>query len=640
MAKRTKEKTIRLTMAQAICRFLVAQYSERDGKVQRFIPSIFGIFGHGNVAGLGQAILEYSKDLTYCQGHNEQSMVHAAAAFAKERQRLQTFACTSSVGPGATNMITGAAAATINCLPVLLLPGDYYTTRHQGPVLQQVENPTAADISVNDCFRPVSRYFDRVTRPEHLLTCLPEAMRVMTSPAEAGAVVIAIPQDIQAHAWDYPANFFEQRIWRIERPLPQPQRIREAIRLLQDARRPMVIAGGGVHYSQAWKELQGFCDRYGIPVAETFAGKGAIRENSPMLLGGFGMAGSTPSHPIAEEADLVLHVGTRLTDFTTGSQSAWGNPDVRFIGINISGYHAFKQGALPIVADARETLRALIDAGRRGRIKTSLAYQKKIRSVLRAWEREKRDIIFADYPGEPMSQVQVLQALNQSVKPGDTVVSAAGTPPADFLKLWDATGGRDCHIEFGYSCMGYELPGGVGTRMARKKGEVYVFIGDGTYLLLPTDLIVALQEGLKMTVILSENHGYQSIHALQRHRVRRSFGNEFRHRKQASDRLDGKFINIDLAKNAESMGARSWNVGTIPEFKQALAEARRVKESCVIVCEVDTYRQFPGSGIWWDVAAAEVSRDAATRQSRREYERERAKFQRYYYHTPVPAKRK
>ena len=367
-------QTIRLTMAQAVVKYLQTQYSERDGERRRLIPGMFGIFGHGNVAGLGQALYEYGRDLTYYQPCNEQSMVHTAIGFAKANLRLSTLACTSSIGPGATNMITGAATATINRIPVLLFPSDYYATRHQGPVLQQLEHPISGDVSVNDCFRPVSRFFDRISRPEQLLTSLPEAMRVLTEPVETGAVTLALPQDVQAHAYDYPSHFFEERVWRVERRLPDPQRIREAIALLQQARRPAIIAGGGVHYSQAWRELQDFSESVGAPVGETFGGKGSIRGESPMLLGGFGVTGTPSAARIVSQADLVIAIGTRLTDFSTGSQSAFQNPGVRFISINPCGHDAYKQGALPILADAREALRALSAAAAEAKIRPQEAY--------------------------------------------------------------------------------------------------------------------------------------------------------------------------------------------------------------------------------------------------------------------------
>jgi 3D-(3,5/4)-trihydroxycyclohexane-1,2-dione acylhydrolase (decyclizing) len=622
--------TIRLTMSQALVKYLQVQYSERDGQTRRLIPAVFGIFGHGNVCGLGQALEEYGQNLPYYQPCNEQSMVHTAIGYAKANLRLATLACTTSIGPGATNMITGAATATINRLPVLLLPSDYYATRRQGPVLQQLEHPVSADVSVNDCFRPVSRFFDRISRPEQLLTALPEAMRVLTDPVETGAVVLALPQDIQAHAYDYPAHFFERRTWRVERRSPDPRRIEEAIALLREAQRPVIIAGGGVHYSEACEDLQKFAETFGITVVETFAGKGAIRGASPMASGGHGLEGTGAAANLVSRADLVLCVGTRLTDFATGSQSCFDHPRVRFIAINVCGHDAYKQGALPITADARETLRALTPAATAANIRTPTAYREEIATAKKQWQDQMEREVFRRREGEALSQGELIGILNQEAKPGDTIIAAAGGPPGDLLKLWDATGGRTCHLEFGFSCMGYEIPAGLGVRLAQPKGEIFVFIGDGTYLMNPTELVTALQENLKITVVLSENHGYQCIRRLQMWRTGRSFGNEFRARDARNNRLEGEYLPIDFAKNAESFGARSWHVFTEEQLRQALREARTEKRSCVIVVETEKHRYLPGGGVWWDVAPAEVSNDQVTQKLRAEYEQDRNRRQRFH----------
>jgi 3D-(3,5/4)-trihydroxycyclohexane-1,2-dione acylhydrolase (decyclizing) len=631
MARKNNGATVSLTTAQAIVKFLSVQFSERDGSQRRLIPGMFGIFGHGNVAGLSQALYEYGQDLPYFQPRNEQSMVHTACGFAKATNRTATLACTSSIGPGATNMVTGAALATINHLPVLLLPSDYYATRHQGPVLQQLEHPISADVSVNDCFRPVSRFFDRISRPEQLLTALPEAMRVLTDPAETGAVTIALPQDVQSHAYPFPAALFEKRIWRIERRPPIPQRIEEAIGLLKKARRPVIIAGGGVHYSQAWKELQNFAEAFGIPVVETFAGKGAIRAESPLLLGGHGLTGNPSAAKCISKADLVICVGTRLTDFATGSQSCFNNPEVRFITLNVKGHDAYKQGALPILSDAREGLRGLSRAAAKAGLKPIPSYVKEIAGLKGAWKKQVTQEIYQPTRGEAMSQGQLLGIMNEEAKAGDTVVAAAGSPPGDLHKLWDVTGGAACHLEFGFSCMGYEIPAGLGVRMAQPRGEVFVFIGDGTYLMNPTELVTASQEGLKITLVLSENHGFQCIRQLQMGRAGRSFGNEFRARDSKSKRLEGDFVAIDFTQNAASMGARTWNARTPDEVRQALREARDEKRTSVIVVETEKYRFLPGSGVWWDVAPAEVTKDPVTKKLRAEYEASRKKLQRFYY---------
>lgn len=628
---KTRNRTLHLTTAQALVKYVSVQYSERDGRQQRLIPGIFGIFGHGIVCGLGQALEEYGKDLPYFQPCNEQSMVHTATGFAKATCRRQTLACTSSIGPGASNMMTGAALATINHLPVLLLPGDYYATRHQGPVLQQLEHPVSADISVNDAFRPLSRFFDRISRPEQLLTALPEAMRVLIDPVECGAVTLALPQDIQSHVYDYPITFFEKRVWRIERPTPDRQRIEEAVALLKKAKRPMIIAGGGVHYSEAWAELQKFAESFGIPVSETFSGKGAMLKKSPLCLGGQGVEGTGAAARISADADLVIAVGTRLADFTTGSQTCFKNPDVRFIGINVAGHDAFKNGALPIVADAREALRALQRRAKAGGLKPRKAALADVEKANRTWERTLKRESLTPVKGEAMSQALLVKTLNESAQAGDVVVGAAGTPPGDLLKLWDPTGDRPCLIEFGYSCMGWELPAGLGVRMARPKGEVYVYIGDGTYLMNPTELVTAMQENLKITVVISNNHGFQVIRRLQLWRTGRSFGNEFRSRERKSNRLEGDYLEIDFAKNAASMGACTWEVDTPDSLKQALAEARKETRSCVIVVETEKQRFAAGAGVWWDAAPAETSGHAVTRKNRKEYESDRKKLQRYYY---------
>lgn len=631
MSTKPSNDTIRLTMAQAVVKYLQVQFSERDSQTRRLIPAMFGIFGHGNVAGMGQALYECGHSLPYYQPCNEQSMVHTALGYAKASQRLATLACSASIGPGSTNMVTGAATATINRLPVLLLASDYYATRYQGPVLQQLEHPVSADVSVNDCFRPVSRFFDRISRPEQLLTALPEAMRVLTDPVETGAVTLALPQDIQQHAYDYPVRLFEKRVWRIERRLPDPQRIKEAVGLLMESKRPMIVAGGGVHYAQAWEELQAFAEAFGIPVGETFGGKGALRNASPLNLGGFAVTGTPCAGRVASQADLVICIGTRLTDFATGSQSAFNHPNVRFLNINVTGHDAYKQGALPVVADAREALRALTQAARSAGAKASSTYVKEVTSLREQWDRQLKEEVFTQIPGEAMSQGQLIEVLNNEAKPGDIVVGAAGSPPGDLMKIWDATKGRACQLEFGYSCMAYEIPAGIGACMAQPGSEVFVFIGDGTYLMNPTEIVTAVQEGLKITIVISENHGYQCIRGLQLDRAGQSFGNEFRKRDKASNRLEGEYLKIDLAQNAASMGARTWNTDSPESFRKALQEARLETRPCVIVVETEKYRFLPGSGVWWDVAVAEVSNHPVTQKLRSEYESNRAKLQRFHY---------
>jgi len=620
----------RLTTAQALVRYLQAQYSELDGVRQRLIPAMFGIFGHGNVAGLGQALYELGDGLSYMQPCNEQSMVHTAVGYAKATRRRSTLACTSSIGPGAANMVTGAALATINRLPVLLLPSDYYATRHQGPVLQQLEHPVSFDVSVNDCFRPVSRFFDRISRPEQLLESLPEAMRVLTDPEETGAVTISLPQDVQSHSYSFPEHFFDECTWRIERRRPDPVAVGSALELLASARRPLIIAGGGVHYSEAWNELQAFAERFGIPVGETFGGKGAMRTASRLAIGGLGVTGRPSAAAVARDADLVLCVGTRLTDFATGSRSLFQHPDVRFISLNVSGKDAHKLGALAIVADAKRGLEALAEGAGELGIRRDESYLAEVEALGASFQARLQREVFPVVTGEAMTQSQLIGILNSSAAPGDTVVAAAGSPPGDLLQLWDATEGRNVHLEFGFSCMGYEIPAGLGVRLAQPDGEVYVLIGDGTYLMNPTELKTAVQEGLKITVVVAENHGYQCIRRLQLNSHGHSFGNEFRRRQQSTGRLDGEFVSVDFAKNAESFGARAWSVRTPDELATALAEARAERRPCVITVAVQEYAFAPASEVWWDVAPAEVSADAETRARRAQYEASRAALQRYY----------
>jgi 3D-(3,5/4)-trihydroxycyclohexane-1,2-dione acylhydrolase (decyclizing) len=620
--------TQRLTVGQAIVKFLSVQFSERDGREQRLIPGCFGIFGHGNVCGLGQALEEYGDDLPYYHCWNEQAMVHTAAGLAKATLRKQTLACTTSIGPGAVNMLTGAATATVNRLPVLLFPSDYFISRRQGTVLQQIEHPISRDVSVNDAFRPLCRFFDRPTRPEQVLTALPEAMRVLTDPAETGAVTISLPQDLQSHAFDWPSQFFKRRVWHIERRPPVRERIEELAQMLKQSKRPMIIAGGGVHYSEARDELKDFAETFGIPVSETFAGRGAMRGGSPMLIGAQGVEGAAGSAKCSAEADLVIAIGTRLADFATGSQSCFNNPRVKFAAINVAGHDAFKMGALPVVADAREALLALHEASRAAGIKPNKSRAAELAQLHETWAAQVQKSLKS---AASLSQVEVVGLLNGHVKPEDTIVAAAGSVVADVVKFWDTSAGATSHLEFGFSCMGYEIPASLGVRMAKPKGEIYVLIGDGTYLMNPGELATAVQEDLKITIILLENQAYKSIRSLQTARAGPSFGNEFRHRESRTRRLTGEALAIDFAKNAESMGARTWSAASAKEFKSALDAARKHDGPGVIVVATDPDHMGPRCGIWWDAEPAEVSRRAAVKNARRAYESDRKKLQRFYY---------
>jgi 3D-(3,5/4)-trihydroxycyclohexane-1,2-dione acylhydrolase (decyclizing) len=619
---------IRLTTAQALVRFLTAQHTDRDGQQHRLVQGMFGIFGHGNVTGLGQALEQHAADMPYYQARNEQSMVHTALAFARRRRRLTTFACTSSIGPGATNMLTGAATATINRLPVLLIPGDIYASRRQGNVLQQLEHPIDRDVSVNDCFRPVSRYFDRVSRPEQLVASLPEAMRVLTDPAETGAVTLALPQDVGTEESLFPARLFQPRVWRIDRRPPASEAIADAVTLLAGARRPLLIAGGGVHHSDASAEVEELARMFGVPVAETFAGKGAVSAADAHLVGGIGVEGTRAANYLAANADVVICVGTRLGDFVTGSRSLFQHPDVRFVTVNVTPHDAAKLGALPIVADAREGLRAILEKGRAAGLAPSSLYLDEVADAVRQW-RETVDTHFTDLDVALPTQGQIIRTINEEARPGDTIVAASGAAPGDLLKIWDATESRRCQIEFGNSCMGHELPGAIGVRLAQPDGEVIGYVGDGAYLLGPAELLTAAQEGLKITVVIVNNSGFQVIRRLQLAQLGRSFGNELRHRDLEANALVGPYVEVDLASNARSLGARVWQVRSVADFRQALRESRKETRACAVVVDVEKDVYLPSSGAWWDVAPPSVSDDPDIVRRRQDYEQAR-ESQRFY----------
>jgi 3D-(3,5/4)-trihydroxycyclohexane-1,2-dione acylhydrolase (decyclizing) len=641
--------TVRLTVAQAIVTYLSRQYSVADGQRRRLVPAALGIFGHGNVAGLGQALDQLSDALPFIQGRNEQALVHVATAYAKASRRHATLAVTASIGPGALNMVTGAGVATVNRLPVLLLPGDAYATRRQGPVLQQLQHPTEADASVNDAFRPLARFFDRITRPEQLLTALPQAMRVLTDPVDTGAVVLALPQDVQSHAYDYPAELFAERDWTIRRPPPDPGEVEAVARLLAQAERPLLIAGGGVVYSGATPELEALAEAAGIPVAETFAGKGAVSQRAWWQLGGIGLEGTPATNDLAREADLVLTVGSRLTDFATASQSLFQHPRVRFASINVNPYDARRLGATGIVADAKRALAALTEAVRRADTGSPAAWQERVRARNRQWETERAAAIDPDTPfavsslepaeradtGAALTQGQIIGLLQEHARAGDVIIAAAGGPPGDLQKVWDATGGRLAHLEFGFSCMGYELPAAIGVRLAEPDParRIVSLLGDGTFLMAPTELVTAAQEGLAITVVIPENRGYQVIHRLQMLRSGREFGNEFRYRDGRLEltgpeagagakppRLDGGYLEVDLVKVAEGLGALAVRATTADEVRKALADTRDHRGPVVIVVPAIPHADLPGAGVWWDVAPAEVAEQEAVARLRAEYE--------------------
>ncbi len=623
-------KTRRMTMAQALIAFLKQQHVERDGRESAFFAGMLGIFGHGNVAGIGQALQE-NPDFPYILVRNEQAGVHIATGFAKASNRLRTFACTSSIGPGATNMITGAALATINRLPVLLLPGDIFARRNVAPVLQQLESPSTQDIGVNDCFKPVSRYWDRIYRPEQLITSLLETMRVLTSPADCGAVTLALPQDVQTEAYDYPEELFLKRVWLIRRGEPDRESLERAVAALRAAERPLIVCGGGVLMSEAWQALSEFVERTGIPVAETQAGKGALAWNHAQVVGAIGATGSLAANRLASAADLVIGVGTRYSDFTTASMTAFQNPNVRFVNINAAEFDAYKVGAIPVVADARVALEQLSAA--MGSYKVSAAYAAEIAELRAKWDAEV-DRLFhlsgqgSDREGKP-AQSEVIGAMWEAAGERDVLVSAAGSHPGDLHKLWRTRTPNGYHMEYGYSCMGYEIPGAIGAKMADPSREVFVFLGDGTYLMAPSEIATSVQEGVKIIIVLVDNGGFASIGSLSRSLGQGGFGTSYRARDAKSGQLDGEPLKVDFVANARSLGAHAVKAATLDELKIALKDAKAMDRTTVIVVETDATASVPGYDSWWDVAVAEVSEMESVREARARYEEARKREKHY-----------
>jgi len=615
------KSTVRLTAAQALVRFLAAQYVERDGVERKFFGGCFGIFGHGNVAGIGEALYESPELLTYYQARNEQAMVHAASGYARMKNRLGALVCTTSIGPGATNMVTGAALATVNRLPVLLLPGDVFASRRPDPVLQQLEVPTAGDVSVNDSFRPVSRYFDRIWRPEQIVPAAMQAMRVLVNQAETGAVTLALPQDVQAEALDVPDGFLEKRVWPVPRQLPDEAALGRAAELIRSAKRPLIVAGGGVIYAEAADALRGLCEQTGIPVGETQAGKGSLPYDHPSSLGAIGVTGTFAANRIAADADLVIGVGTRWTDFTTASKTAFRNPEVRFVNVNVADFDAAKHAGLALVGDAHVTLERLaellegwsVDDGYRGDAARLNA----------EWNGEVERLYTLAHAPLP-AQSEVIGAVNSLSESQDVVVCAAGSMPGDLHKLWRTRDPKGYHVEYGYSCMGYEIAGGLGVKMAAPEREVYVLVGDGSYLMLSSEIVTSVQEGLKLTIVLVDNHGFNSIGSLSRSLGTDGFGTLYRYRRNGSIGVDSEdrsdLLPVDLAANAESLGARVFRAGTVDELRAGLAAAKEETRTVVIAVEVDRYEGVPSYESWWDVPVAEVSEVASVRAARDQYE--------------------
>lgn len=620
-------KTERLTVAQALVKFLAVQYTELDGVQHRLIAGMWGIQGHGNVPGLGQAMQEYglANELPFYRPQNEQAQVHTAVAYARHRNRLSTFACTASVGPGSSNMVTGAALATVNRIPVLLLPSDYFANRIPDPVLQQVEHPIEHDVSVNDIFRPVSRFFTRISRAEQLMHALPEAVRVLADPVETGAVTLSLPEDVQTEAFDWPVEMFERRVWRVRRPLPEPEVIAEAVELLRNAERPVIVAGGGVKYSLATDGLADFAARFGVPVTETQAGKGAVPWNHEMSMGNVGSLSGLAASRLSGEADLILAIGTRLADFTTASKTAFA-PDAKIIGINVTPMDATKGFGLPVVADAKRALEALTKALEEANwTGTSPDYRERAADLKREWDGIVDSIKRVEEP-ENLSQGEVLGMTNDLFGGEAVVINAAGSIPGEIPKIWRPTKSDSYHLEYGYSCMGYEIPAGIGVKLAEPEREVVVFIGDGSYLMMNSEIVTAVVEGLDLTVIVVDNHGYGSIRGLQASTGTPHFGLELRRRDERG-LLDGPYVRVDYAKHAEAMGAHAVYAKTEGEYHKALEEARERRGVNVVVVEVDPDKRV-GSydfGGWWDCPPAEVSEQRSVREARAEYEEAKKK---------------
>jgi 3D-(3,5/4)-trihydroxycyclohexane-1,2-dione acylhydrolase (decyclizing) len=631
-----EQTTRRLTMAQAVIAFLKNQYVERDSVEQAFFAGCFGIFGHGNIAGIGQA-LQQMPEFRYYQARNEQAMVHIATAYAKTRNRLQTFACTSSIGPGATNMVTGAATATINRLPVLLLPGDIFARRNVAPVLQQLESEHTQDISVNDCFKPVSRYWDRITRPEQLLTSLPEAMRVLTSPAETGAVTLALPQDVQAEAYDYPEAFFHKRVWHIMRNRPDRKALEQAAAWIRASQRPLIVAGGGVIYSGATDLLQRFVDQTGVPVGETMAGKGSLRYDHPLNLGAIGATGTFAANRIAREADLVIGIGTRYSDFTTSSKTAFQHPGVRFINLNVAEFDASKHLAMPLVGDAQATLEELLELlellDKSGAYSVEASYRSQAAQLHAEWDAEVERIYAIRHMPLP-SQGELIGAVNERSAPDAIMVCAAGSLPGDLHKLWRARHPKNYHMEYGYSCMGYEIAGGLGAKMAAPDRDVYVMVGDGSYLMMSSEIVTSIQENYKLILVLLDNQGFKSIGSLSRSLGQDGFGTRYVYPRSGvlpGDEMGPgvQALPVDLAANARSLGARVIECKTYADFVDALEGIRSTGRTSVIHIQNDRYEGVPGYESWWDVPVAEVSEMPQVQAARAEWETMRAQ-ERYF----------
>ena len=612
---------MKLTMAQAIIRYLNNQYVERDGKENKFIAGVWGIFGHGNVAGIGEA-LEQNKDLKHFLPRNEQAMVHTAVAYAKQNKRMKIFACTSSIGPGATNMVTAAAGATINRLPVLLLPGDIFSRRNVAPVLQQLEHTNSPDISVNDCFKPVSVFWDRINRPEQIISSLPEALRVLTDPIATGAVTLSLPQDVQAEAYDYPDHLFNKRVWAVPRNMPSEESLASAAAIIKKATNPVIVAGGGVIYSDAEKALNEFCNNTGIPVGETQAGKGAIPWNHSQSLGAIGVTGTSAANIISRDADLIICIGTRISDFTTASKTLFQHPGVTFLSINVSPFDAHKYSSVSLIGDAKKSLQTLNHILKNDGFSISVKFRAKIKQQKNNWNQEV-DRIF-NLKNEPaVSQGEVIGLISDCMTEDDTVVCAAGSLPGDMHKLWRTVNGNQYHMEYGYSCMGYEIAGGLGIRMAKQSGEVFVMVGDGSYLMMNSEIVTAVQENQKLIIVLINNHGFGSINGLSLSLGSEGFGNQYRQREKETGEYTGDELPVDYTAHAKSMGIDAVKVKTKQRLEKSIRQARENDGSTLIEILVDRSVGVPGYEAWWDVPVAEVSESDGVTKIRKEYNKKK-----------------
>ncbi|TAM66626.1 MAG: 3D-(3,5/4)-trihydroxycyclohexane-1,2-dione acylhydrolase (decyclizing) [Microbacteriaceae bacterium] len=628
--------TTRLTVGQAIVRFLGRQYTLRDGVEHRAVEGFMGIFGHGNVAGIGQALLESEmRDrgrMSYWLARNEQGAVHAASAFAKHRNRMSTLAVTTSIGPGATNMVTGAALATVNRVPVLLFPADAFATRVADPVLQQLERLDAQDVTVNDAFRPVSVFFDRVWRPEQLPAALLGAMRALTDPAQTGAVTIALPQDVQAQAHDWPDELFDKRVWRVARQQADEAAIADAVRALAAAQRPLIIAGGGVHYAEAEAVLAQLSERWGIPVGQTQAGKGALPPGHTMDVGGVGATGTTAANALAAAADLVIGVGTRYSDFTTASRSLFANPHVRFVNINVASLDTVKLSGLPVQGDARAVLAALGEADAASGYLTEPAYREEIAARKAQWADWRETVLGGNgsNAGSGMpSQLELIGILNEVLGDEDVIVNAAGSAPGDLHKLWEPRSAKQYHVEYGFSTMGYEIAGALGVKLAAPGVQVVALVGDGSYLMLAQEIVTAVAEGIKLVIVLVDNQGFASIGNLSEAVGSQRFGTHYHYRDPESALRDGGPLPVDLALNLRSLGANVLTAGTAAEFREAVQQACAAPVTTAVYIRTDARGPDSGGGAWWDVAVAEVSTLESTQRARMAYETDKRQQRSY-----------